>query len=102
MRFTILAKEADKEGRRGLTKYDAHPFYVKPTLQNRWGPSAWVSWSLGLALPGDDGDKYHPRGFLTSEVGPKNFFGKGQAVVEKEKSRIRVERTGKCPFPRMR
>lgn len=99
MRYTVLDKKVDEGGHRSLLEYDAHPFYVRPTVWNRWGPSAWLSWSLGLSLPGDDGDTYHPSGFLTSEVGPKRFIGKGKAEGEIEKSKLRAERRAKCPFP---
>lgn len=78
--------------------WEGAPYYVKPTLWNRWGPRAWYSSALGLPNPGDDGDKYYPGGFKTARVGPKRFDGKGQDYFEGAKERLGHERRGQCPF----
>lgn len=102
MRYRLLDDEPDGQGRRALRRYDAHPFYVRPTLWNRWGPSAWLSRLLGLPLPGDDGDVYYSKGYSLAEVGPKTFVGRGCAAATETKARLRKERTGKCPFAVLR
>lgn len=99
MRYRLVDDQVDDQGRRALTRYDGHPFYVRPTLWNRWGPSAWPSRVLGLPLPGDDDDAHHSKGFLIPEVGPDMFVGKGHAAATETKARLRKERTGRCPFP---
>jgi hypothetical protein len=92
----------DAQGRRALRLYDNLPYYVKPTLMNRWGPGAWVSWLMGQPLPGDEG--FMPDGFLTEMVGPKMFEDKGMPGGDWDreagqiKERLRRERTGACPF----
>lgn len=92
----------DAQGRRTLRLYDNFPYYVKPTLMNRWGPAAWVSWLTGRPLPGDEG--FMPEGFLTEKVGPKMFEDNGkqrgdwEREAEQTKERLRRERTGGCPF----
>ena len=102
MRYRLLDDEPDAQGRQGFTRYDAQPFYVRPTLWNRWGLSAWPSRLLGLPLPGDDGDVYYPKGYLIPEIGPKLFAGKGAAAASETKARLRKERTGGCPFAGLR
>lgn len=92
----LIGDEVTREGRRHFLKWDTLPVYIKPTLWNRWGPGAWLAWSMGIPLPGDRG--MAPEGFLTKDVGPRAFEGKGYAEAEKTKERLRKERTGGCPF----
>ena len=78
--------------------YGAHPFYVKPTILNRWGFEAWMNWAIGIPLPGDGGGLYHPEGYKIDEVGPEGFLGKGAKESQKTQERLLKERTGGCPF----
>lgn len=79
--------------------WEGAPFYVQPTIWNRWGPVAWFKRALGLPLPGDDGDKYYPQGYYTPDLGPKYFEGKGRKELEVIKEGLRAQRLGQCPFP---
>lgn len=81
-----------------LLAWEGAPFYVRPTIWNRWGPSAWVKRLLRLPLPGDDGDTYFPKGYYTPDVGPRAFVGKGREYHEQTTGRLETERTGQCPF----
>ena len=96
----LVGKKADAEGRRHFIRYDTLPYYVKPTVFNRWGPGAIASRLMGVPLPGDDG--YYPEGFKTSDVGPAALRGKGRVEAEKTKDRLVKERTGGCPFVNLR
>jgi hypothetical protein len=98
LRFHRLTKTPSVDGRYFFTQWEGAPFYVKPTLLNRWGPGAWVTRAMGLPLPGDRGDTYYPNGYFLPDVGPKNFEGKGREQLQKMKERLERERTGKCPF----
>ncbi|EZF27204.1 hypothetical protein H112_00793 [Trichophyton rubrum D6] len=80
--------------------WDNAPYYVKPTLWNRWGPEALYTRLLGKPVPGDDGDKYFPNGFVTSSVGPQRFLGKGEEYHGQMKKKLQAERTRQCPFMR--
>lgn len=102
LRVRQIRDVSDAQGRRTLRFYDNFPYYVKPTLINRWGPGAWTSWLTGRPLPGDE--RFMPEGFLTEKVGPKIFEddGKRRSDWEREanetRERLRRERTGGCPF----
>jgi len=102
LRSRHVRDEPDAAGQRTLTQYDNFPYYVKPTLMNRWGPGAWISWLIGRPLPGDEG--FMPEGFLTEKLGPKMFEQKGkwnedwQREAQQTRERLRRERTGGCPF----
>ncbi|MCJ1326153.1 hypothetical protein MMC10_002817 [Thelotrema lepadinum] len=61
-----------------LTSYVAAPYFVVPTMWNRWGPGAWWWWCLGLPLPGDDDEHFEPKGYLIPDIGPG--LGKTQKV----------------------
>lgn len=95
MSFT---EEPDQNGRFYLTKWEAAPYYVKPTFWNRWGPEAWLTWALGRPVPGDEGDKYYPSGYHIPDVGPKYFEGKGRKQLDETMEEMKGFRTGKCPF----
>ncbi|KAL0931087.1 uncharacterized protein CTRU02_213822 [Colletotrichum truncatum] len=90
-------EDIDKQtGRYFLRTYLAHPFYVRPTFYSRWSPGAMYSRLIGGALPGDEGTKYCPNGYVIPEVGPDTQRGKG-----KEHMDITRERIGKargCPM----
>lgn len=84
-----------------MTKWDAAPYYVKPTLWNRWlSPTAWITRLLRLPVPGDEGDNYYPRGYDIADVGPRAFAGRGKDYIARQKEVLRKERTGGCPFHR--
>ncbi|KAF7502870.1 hypothetical protein GJ744_004965 [Endocarpon pusillum] len=85
-------------GRLHLRRYRVHPWYVKPTFKNRWSLSAWILWFQGEALPGDDGQRYCPEGFLSSEVGPSAFSGKGLKEMAEMRQRLSEAGRGGCPF----
>lgn len=99
MRLDIFSQEPNEHGRNFLLKYEGAPFYVQPTIWNRWGPMAWFKWVLRQPLPGDEGDKFHPEGYYTPDLGPKYFVGKGRKELEVIKETLKEQRTGLCPFP---
>lgn len=99
MRLDIFNQEPNEHGRNFLLRFEGAPFYVQPTIWNRWGPTAWVKRALGQPLPGDDGDKYYPQGYNTPDLGPKYFEGKGRKELEVIKENLRDQRLGQCPFP---
>ena len=98
LRYERLTPDGNEKGPHFLLEYDGAPYYVKPTLYNRWGPGAWITWLRGLPLPGDEGDKYFPNGYHITNVGPRAFEGKGQSYIHQTKERLQKERTGSCPF----
>ncbi|OQD89543.1 hypothetical protein PENANT_c002G08382 [Penicillium antarcticum] len=98
LRYQSFTEEPDEDERFFLTKWEAAPYYVKPTLWNRWGPTAWLTWALGRPVPGDEGDKYSPTGYSISDLGPKGLEGKGKKELEDFLAQMKDYRTGKCPF----
>lgn len=98
MRYISYTEEPDENNRFFLTQWEAAPYYVKPTLWNRWGPLAWLTRILGRPVPGDEGDKYYPNGYVIEDVGPKYFEGKGRKAIDEAMEELKQYRTGKCPF----
>ena len=68
-------------------------------MKNRWGPSAWLKWFKGELLPGDD-NMFMPEGFLTKDLGPKAFMGKGEDEMKVEVRRLQEGTNGACPLGR--
>ncbi|KAI9814379.1 MAG: hypothetical protein M1827_003235 [Pycnora praestabilis] len=97
-RYHTVSPNPTAMGNLYLLDYDALPFYIQPTLLNRWGPGAWIVWLLGNPLPGDGGEKYQPKGYRINECGPLSMRGKGLVSMDEIKARLRTERTGGCPF----
>ena len=93
-------EEPSPDGRCSVCLWEGPPFYVKPTLWRRWGPEAWGSRLLGIPLPGDEGEKYHPHGYIIPEVGPNIMLGKGGESAQETVRTLRRTRTGGCPFVR--
>ncbi|KAH0562356.1 hypothetical protein GP486_002947 [Trichoglossum hirsutum] len=92
---------AASSGRIHARRYNIQPWYVKPTIVSRCGPAAWRTWLQGGVLPGDQGDKYFPQGFIASELGPTTLRECGKEKMEAERQRLESELTseiGKCPF----
>ncbi|KAI1087007.1 hypothetical protein F5B19DRAFT_497803 [Rostrohypoxylon terebratum] len=71
-----------------LTSYVAAPYYVKPTIWNRWGPGAWWWWFLGHPLPSQEDQHYIPGGYLIPEIGPRQ--GKTPTVQAREEEAVRA------------
>ncbi|MCJ1245350.1 hypothetical protein MMC30_002554 [Trapelia coarctata] len=85
-------------GRYHMLLYRGHPWYVKPTIWERWGLFGWNLWLQGGAIPGDDGDKYVPQGYETSNMGPSFQHGKGVDYMNETRQRLSQQERGGCPF----
>lgn len=90
--------ELSENGTYYYKRYEAAPYYVKPTLWKRWKPAAWLTWLMGLPLPGDEGDKYSPEGYRIPEIGPRSMKGKGGDYASTVVEGLRTTRTGGCVF----
>ena len=100
LRVQNVAEEISKDGNHYLQRWESAPWYVRPTLWNRYGAAAWISWSLGLPVPGDEGGKYWPRGYKIQEIGPDRMRGRGEEYVRESKEKLVAERMKGCPFAR--
>jgi hypothetical protein len=72
-----------------MAYYTGAPYFVAPTLWNRWGFGAWWWWILGLPLPGDkenDGDKYQSHGYCIPQLGPD----RGIEVQKQEENAVKA------------
>lgn len=78
-------------------KYDAAPYYVRPSLLNRYGPQAWYFWLMGLPVPGDE---YSPEGYRILDMGPGRFSGKGEDYMQDSLAGLQQIRSGGCVFAR--
>jgi hypothetical protein len=81
-------------------KYEAAPYYIQPTIWQRWSPNAWYLWIMGLPIPGDEGSKYHPEGYKITDMGPRGMKGKGGEYMAEAVQGFETSRTGGCPFAR--
>jgi hypothetical protein len=98
VRKQYVSSNPEDNGRYSSVEYLSHPWYVKPTFQRRWGSRAWITRLLGRKLPGDDGNKYSPEGYLISEVGPRSLVGSGKPEMRTDFERIQGAKSGGCPF----
>jgi len=68
-------------------RYTAHPWYIEPSLDSRWGFKAWIIWLAGGIVPGDE--RYKPRGYRICELGPEEMVGKGEEEMERMRGKMR-------------
>ncbi|KAI1748904.1 hypothetical protein F4782DRAFT_542572 [Xylaria castorea] len=88
-----------KTGRMNMRMpYGNYPFYVKPTVWNRWGLKAWAIWLYGGKIPGDNPGQYMPQGYLWTDLGPKNRMGLGGEEMGVDIERLRAADRRGCPF----
>lgn len=98
-RQKFLAEKPDPNtGRYHFLKKSTDTWYMKPSLSKRWGPRALRKRLLGGLLPGDDGDKYRPGGYLISELGPENLEESGRASMAETVKTLEKQDRGGCPF----
>ena len=60
---------------------------------------AWLYRMLGKPVPGDDNDKYSPKGYHIGDVGPNHMVGKGMDSTSEIKANLKKRNRGGCPFP---
>jgi hypothetical protein len=53
---------------------------------------------LGRRLPGNDGNRYAPEGYLLDEIGPEVLAGKGQNEMAVIKATLTDAQRGGCPL----
>ena len=94
--------ERDKDtGKYHVNYFDNEPWYVKPTLWNRWGPWAMLARVMGKPVPGDSG--FGAGGYEIESVGPVKFERLGHETVRREAELLQkfVDKeggAGTCPF----
>lgn len=101
LNFAPLSAEPDANGRYFLRTYDSKPFYIKPTIYNRWlAPGALIRRMIGLPLPGDDGKEFFPTGYRLEELGPAHIIRKKTVEHDVSLVRARLDKnhTSGCPF----
>ena len=97
-RFSPATHKSDKPdpktGRYHFKEFVIGPWYMPPTLWNRWGPWALIARIAGwpVVIPGQCGSD----GYDIADVGPKYFEGAGREQVLKNAEEIR-RRSG-CPL----
>lgn len=86
-------------GRYAIKEWLDNPWYVKPTLLNRWGPKSWSVRLFGTGnVPSKDGP-FRDEGYDIKAIGPQIMENKGQADVEAIAENFRKkEFPAGCPF----
>ncbi|KAL9124971.1 MAG: hypothetical protein Q9217_005761 [Psora testacea] len=102
LRVHNTSEHPSRDGKYYMNTYEAVPWYVRPTLWNRYGPGTWVSRIRGVPVPGDEGDKYWPKGFRIEEIGPESMRGKGREYAKESKAKLAKMRMSGCPFARVK
>jgi hypothetical protein len=86
-------------GRYQAQRWMGRPWYVKPSVLDRWGPAAWILWANGSADPSEFGDdRFMPTGYLIGDIGPTHLVGKGQLEMKENVLSLSAKPSGRCPF----
>lgn len=89
-----------RTGRFHATHYVDRPWYIEPSLSNRWHIVSWILWSVGGAIPSKDNPENRPEGYKIADLGPENMEGKGIQEMDMARSLL-AEQVRKCPFAHM-
>lgn len=52
-------------------------------------------------MPGDEGGKYRPEGYVLEEIGPEKMEGKGKEWMDKDREWAKERLSEGCPFASM-
>lgn len=99
MRVHHINEKPNSQGLYNMPDYVAKPYYVRPTLWNRFGPRAMISRIRGLPLPGDQ-PSFQSQGYNIERVGPAGLTNSGKQYMTEALSDLAVKRTGGSPFAR--
>ena len=83
-------------GKYHFMQYIGHPWYIKPTLTQRYNLNSWLLWLTGGFVPSDSKPEYRPDGYKINELGPVSLEGKG--IDEMEAAKPLIQRLQGCPF----
>jgi hypothetical protein len=96
MRVLRLSDADSKTGKFHAKRYIAHPWYISPSIGQRWSLKSWFLWITGGYVPSSTYSEYRPEGYRINELGPIQFEGHGLGDMEIASHMIR-EIQG-CPF----
>ncbi|KAI4154404.1 MAG: hypothetical protein LQ340_001699 [Diploschistes diacapsis] len=82
-KYQTIFAEPSESGRSFMLDYLALPYYVHPTLANRWGFGALTRRIQGLPVPGEQGQSFCPMGYAVPDVGPGHGKKEQEAVEER-------------------
>ncbi|KAH8883006.1 hypothetical protein GQ53DRAFT_664827 [Thozetella sp. PMI_491] len=94
--------EEEPDAKTGLHHFSQHtlqPWYVKPTLLNKWGPTGLFFRAVGGKAPGSQGERFHPNGYDLRTIGPQPQEGKGLEEMSATAKFLKTRGSDKCPFP---
>jgi len=78
--YLQVSLEPDAQGRYFSNTWESLPYYVRPTLWNRWvSPASWVARLAGLPVPGEG---YCPQGYVPAVCGPRHGLGQQERMEE--------------------
>ncbi|KAB8273230.1 hypothetical protein BDV30DRAFT_249088 [Aspergillus minisclerotigenes] len=100
MAVKVLEAEPDPTtGRYAIKEWLDNPWYVKPTLLNRWGPKSWAVRLFGTGNVPTKNGPFRDEGYDIKAIGPQIMENKGQADVEAIAENFRKrEIPAGCPF----
>lgn len=99
LRSRWFTSKPDSSTRRyHFMQYIGHPWYIKPSLTQRWNFKSWMLWLTGGYVPSNHQPEYRPEGYHIAELGPVSLEGKGIDEMQRAKQRVMTRFQG-CPFP---
>ncbi len=84
-------------GRYHFLQYIGYPWYIKPTLAQRWNLKSWILWLTGGYVPSKHLPKYRSEGYKIAELGPTALESKGIEEMHDAKQTVIAQFHG-CPF----
>lgn len=85
-------------GRYQIATWRVYPWYARPSLLDRWGPTAWLAWITGVGYVDMTAKDYVPQGYLLREIGPGSQIGKGEKEMDATMENLAMKDPARCPF----
>ncbi|RYP77015.1 hypothetical protein DL769_003500 [Monosporascus sp. CRB-8-3] len=96
--YRAVSPTPNAEGLYNFSHAGFQPWYIQPSFWAIWSPGSLLLRAMGARKPGSGGDRYKPKGYDLTTIGPAPQEGKGikemGATIEFMKSRG----AGECPF----
>ncbi|KAL9049663.1 MAG: hypothetical protein Q9162_007105 [Coniocarpon cinnabarinum] len=95
----ISAEPHPESNKYNMRQWLTEPWYVRPTVETRYGFEPRIKVLMGARLPGgDDGNQFAPEGYAVSELGPEFEKGRGSDFMDMSKRRMEELSLGASPF----
>jgi hypothetical protein len=95
---SVAESPNSKTGQYNFVHKTLQPWYIEPTIWNKWGPRATLYRIFGGKPAGTGGDRFYPQGYDLNTIGPKPFEDRGKEEMAATVRYLKARGAASCPF----